>query len=72
MGTVTRTIQGPSSKTPFQQKKEERDKRIREEWRQLMAEKPGRSRMMVKDYLKEKYGICSDDAYYKILKGDRP
>lgn len=63
------TKNGPSAKTPFQVRKEERDRKMREEYRSLMEQNPNRSKMMVKDYLKEKYGISSDDAYYKVLKG---
>lgn len=65
---MTIANEGPSSKTPFQVRKEERDRNLREEYQYLMAENPNRSKMMVKDYLKEKYMISSDDAYYKILK----
>lgn len=67
--TTTTTIKKPSALTPFQQRKAERDESLRKEYAALMAEQPGRSRMMVKDYLKEKYGLSSDDKYYKILKG---
>lgn len=61
-------IKEPMAMTPFQAKKEERNRNLREEYARLMAENPERSKMMVKDYLKEKYEISSDDAYYKILK----
>ena len=65
----TATNAAPSLKTPFQLRKEERDRDLRKEYAALMAENPGRSKMMVKEYLKEKYSISSDDAYYKILRG---
>ena len=62
-------METPSLKTPFQARKEERNRDLRKEYAALMAENPGRSKMMVNEYLKEKYGISSDAAYYKILKG---
>ena len=36
-----------------------------------MAENPGRGRGIVKDYLKAKYEISSNDVYYTILKSYR-
>lgn len=67
-GRTTATKGAPAVMTPFQERKNERDRNLREDFRKLMEEEPGRSRMVVKDYLKGKYGISSDDAYYKILK----
>lgn len=67
MATITK-IEGPRAKTMFQEKKEERNRKIRTEFVKLMKENPDRSRVMVKDYLKEKYGICSDSVYYDIIR----
>ncbi len=67
MKTATRNA-APGVLTPWQEAKRERDARMASEHAALLRERPDRSRTVMKDYLKEKYGLVSDSAYYAALE----
>ena len=55
--------------TPLQRQRQERNKALAAEYRQL-AGTPGQSLTNLRYYLMQKHGLHSPSAYYKILKDE--
>lgn len=53
--------------TPFQKKRQERNKKLLAEYNKLIAD-PEQSRMEIMKYLTVKYGFVAPTSIYKILK----
>lgn len=61
----------PMAETEYARQKRLRDMRMWKDYERYMEERPDRSRTMLKDFLKGKYGMTSDSGYYEALERGR-
>lgn len=71
MTKTVKTEAVPDLRTPSQRVRDARDADLARDWRRWLDRHPDCSRVALKDFLKEKYGITRDETYYKALTHGR-